>query len=233
MIDKKVLLLTGSRKGIGRHLAEYYVQKGYLVVGCSRGNSDFENDSYKHYRLDVADEGAVKILFKSIQKDYGRLDVLLNNAGIASMNHSLLTPISTVRCILDTNVVGTFLFSREAAKIMKKNNFGRIVNFVTFAVPFKLEGEAIYAASKAAVITLTEILSKEYANYNITVNAVAPPAVETDLIRGVATEKLELLLNRQSIHRFGTSKDVSNVIDFFIQDESSMINGEIIYIGGV
>jgi 3-oxoacyl-[acyl-carrier protein] reductase len=196
MTEKKVMLITGTRKGIGRFLAEYYVQKGFFVIGCSRGDSDFTNENYSHFCLDVSDEIQVKNLFKNVRKTYGKLDVLVNNAGIASMNHSLLTPVSTVRKILETNVVGNFIFSREAAKIMKINNFGRIVNFVTFAIPLKLEGEAIYAASKAAVLTLTEILSREYAPFNITVNAVAPPAVQTDLIRGVSDDKMDKLIQR-------------------------------------
>jgi len=233
MTDKKVMLITGTRKGIGKYLAEYYLQKGYLVIGCSRGESDMNDENYKHYCLDVADEIQVKKLFAVIRKDYGRLDVLLNNAGIASMNHSLLTPVSMVRKILETNVVGNFIFSRESAKVMKIHKFGRIVNFVTFAIPLKLEGEAIYAASKAAVITLTEILSREYSPFNITVNAVAPPAVKTDLIRGVDDEKMDKLLKRQSIHRFGTPKEVCTVIDFFIQPENEMVNGQVIYMGGV
>jgi len=233
MTEKKIMIITGTRKGIGRYLAEYYIKKSYFVIGCSRGETDLVDENYKHYCLDIADENQVKVLFRDLQKDFGRLDVLINNAGVASMNHSLLTPISTVKKILDTNVVGNFLFSRESAKIMKKNNFGRIVNFVTFAIPFKLEGEAIYAASKAAVATLTEILSREYAPFNITVNAVAPPAVQTDLIRGVADDKMDKLLNRQSIHRYGTPKEVCAVIDFLIQPENEMINGQIIYMGGV
>ena len=233
MIEKKVMVVTGSRKGIGRQIAEIYVKQGYLVIGCSRGPAEYSNECYVHYELDVADEVKVKLLFRDIRRLYGRLDVLINNAGIASMNHSLLTPISTVRSILETNVVGTFLFSREASKLMKKNKFGRIINFVTFAIPFKLEGEAIYAASKAAVVSLTEILAREYAEFGVTVNAVAPPAVKTDLIRGVATGKLDNLLERQSIKKFGAPSDVCNVIDFFISKNSEMINGEVIYVGGV
>jgi 3-oxoacyl-[acyl-carrier protein] reductase len=233
MMEKKIMLITGTRKGIGKYLAEYYIKRDYFVIGCSRQETDLKDENYRHYCLDIADEEKVKIIFRDIQKDFGQLDVLINNAGIASMNHSLLTPISTVRKILDTNVVGNFLFSREAAKIMKKKNFGRIVNFVTFAIPFKLEGEAIYAASKAAVATLTEILSREYAPFNITVNAVAPPAVKTDLIRGVADDKMNNLLRRQSIHRYGTPEEVCAVIDFFIQPENEMINGQIIYMGGL
>jgi 3-oxoacyl-[acyl-carrier protein] reductase len=227
------MIITGTRKGIGRYLVEYYIKKNYFIVGCSRGKSEFVDQNYKHYCLDVADDDQVKVLFSDLRKEYGRLDVLINNAGIASMNHSLLTPISTVRKILDTNVVGNFIFSREAAKIMKINHFGRIVNFVSFAIPFKLEGEAIYAASKAAVATLTEILNKEYIPFNITVNAVAPPAVQTDLIKGVANEKMDKLLKRQSLHRFGTPEEICSVIDFFIKPENEMINGQIIYMGGI
>ena len=116
---------------------------------------------------------------------------------------------------------------------MKINKFGRIINFTTFAVPFKLEGEAIYAASKAGVITLTEILSREYADFGITVNAVAPPAVQTDLIRGVPNEKMHNLLQRQAIHRYGNPLEVCNVINFFIKHESEMVTGQIVYLGGV
>jgi len=233
MTDKPVMIITGTRKGIGKYLAEYYANKEFQVIGCSRGHIDFELDNYLHFSLDVSEEFPVKKMFSEIRKKYGQLDILINNAGIASMNHSLLTPISTARKILDTNVIGTFIFSREAAKLMKKNHFGRIINFSTFAVPFKLEGEAIYAASKAAIITLTEILAREYADFGITVNAVAPPAVQTDLIRGVPKEKMQILLKRQAISRYGDPKEVCNVIDFFIKPENEMVTGQIINLGGV
>ena len=233
MDKNQVILITGTRKGIGKYLVEYYVKKGFQVIGCSRGPVDYELENYQHFCLDVSDEVKLKQMFTEIRKTHNRLDVLINNAGIASMNHSLLTPLKTVKKILDTNVVGTFLFSREAAKLMKKNHWGRIINFVTFAIRFKLEGEAIYAASKAAVATLTEVLCREYADFGITVNAVAPPAIQTDLIRGVPKEKMDTLLSRQAIHRFGEPEEVCNVIDFFIKPESNMVTGQIVYLGGV
>jgi len=227
------MLVTGSRKGIGRFISEYYLKKNYLVIGCSRNESDLKDQNYKHFSLDITDEKEVKKMFSKIISGFGKLHVLINNAGIASMNHSLLTPVSTVRKILETNVVGNYLMSREAAKLMKRNHFGRIVNFATFAVPFKLEGEAIYAASKAAVISLTEILGREYAPFNITVNAVAPPAVQTDLIKGVAPEKMDKLLARQAIHRYGTPEEVCKVIDFFIDPLNEMVTGQTVYMGGL
>jgi 3-oxoacyl-[acyl-carrier protein] reductase len=233
MNEKRVMLITGTRKGIGRFLVEYYTKKAFLVLGCSRSEPDYDLENYKHFCLDVSDEGSVRPMFAEIRRTYRRLDVLINNAGIASMNHVLLTPLKTVHNILNTNVAGTFLFCREAAKIMKKNHYGRIVNFTTVAAPLKLEGEAIYTASKAAVLSLTEILARELADFGITVNSVGPTPVETDLIRSVPKEKIDRLLSRQAISRFGTFEDIANVIDFFIKHESAFVTGQNIYLGGI
>lgn len=229
-----VTLITGTRKGIGRQLAGHFVQRGHRVIGCSRKPPEWSlGDSYKHFIADVADEAAVTQIFRYLRTEHGGLDHLINNAGIAAMNHSMLTPLSTVDSVLSTNVTGTFLFCREAAKLMKRGRFGRIVNFSTVAVPLRLEGEAIYAASKAAVIALTQILSRELAEFGITVNALGPTPIETDLIRSVPAEKLERLLERQAIRRFGTFDDVFNVIEFFFKPESDFITGQVIYLGGV
>ena len=233
LTEKQVILITGTRKGLGKYFVEHFSKKNFIIVGCSRKPVDYDVENYHHFCLDVSDGKKIKQMFSFIRKEYGRLDVLINNAGVGSMNHSLLTPISTVHKILDTNVVANFLLSRESAKIMKKNKFGRIVNLTSFAVPFKLEGEAIYAASKAAIISLTETLSKEYANYGITVNAVAPPAVQTDLIKAVPKEKMDVLLKRQTIHRYGTPEEVCSVIDFFIDKKNNIITGQVVYMGGV
>lgn len=233
MTDAPVTLITGTRKGIGKYLAEYYVGNGHQVIGCSRGIPDWTLNGYRHYEADVSDEKAVTKMFSDIRKRYGRLDNLINNAGIASMNHALLTPLTSVHNVLNTNVVGTFLFCREAAKLMQKTKSGRIVNFATVATPIKLEGEAIYAASKAAIVTLTQILAREFAPWHVTVNAVGPTPIKTDLIRGVPQSKMDALIARQAIHEYGTFEDVSNVIDFYLKPESSFITGQVIYLGGI
>ncbi len=232
-MDKKVMIVTGSRKGIGKYMAEYYLEKGFQIIGCSRGESDFVHENYEYQQLDVADEKAVKKFVAGIAKKYGKIDYLINNAGVASMNHSFLTPLSVVEKIFRTNVFGSFLFMREVGKIMSKKKFGRMVNLTTFAVPFKLEGEAAYAASKAAVTVMAESMAREYADYGITINTVAPPAVETDLIKNVPKEKLDKLLQRQAIHRYGHAKDVCNTIDFFLKDESDLVTGQTVYLGGI
>jgi 3-oxoacyl-[acyl-carrier protein] reductase len=232
-VEAAVTVITGTRKGIGRQLAEHYVRAGHQVIGCSRGDSDWTLEGYTHYRADVADERAVKDLFADVRRKYGRVDHLINNAGIASMNHSLLTPLSTVQSVLDTNVVGTFLFCREAAKLMAKHRYGRIVNLTTIALALKLEGEALYVASKAAVLGLTQVLARELAPLGITVNAIGPVPIDTDLIRPVGREKIERVLAQQAIPRMGTCEDVANVIDFYLRRESGFVTGQHLFLGGV
>ncbi len=229
----KVTLISGTRKGIGRHLAEYYAGLGHQVIGCSRQAPDWTLPNYRHFLLDVADEAAVRDLFATVRREFGQLDHLINNAGVAAMNHSLLTPLGTARQLLDTNVLGTFLFAREAARLMQRRRWGRIVNFSSVAVPFKLEGEAMYVAAKAAVEGLTHVLAREFGPLGVTVNAIGPGPIRTDLIRNVPPEKITALLQRQAIPRAGEFKDVVNVLDFYLRPESDFITGQIMYLGGV
>jgi len=231
-MKNKTIFITGNRKGIGFHLTQYYLEKGYNVLGCSRSESSFTHENYRHYICDVSDEREVKHVVRKAKKEFDGIDILINNAGLASLNHSLLTPGSTVKKLFETNFYGSFFFAKECAKVMKDKG-GRIVNFSTVAVPLNLEGEMIYASSKAAVEKMTKILAKELAAFNITVNAIGPSPVYTDLIKVVPKDKIEELLNQQAIHRLGELEDVENVIDFFISPKSSFITGQIIYLGGL
>jgi 3-oxoacyl-[acyl-carrier protein] reductase len=229
----KVILITGTSRGIGRYLAEYYLDKGLTVVGCSRAETDLKHDRYEHFSLDVSDEKAVSLLVSDVRRKYKRIDYLINNAGIASANAALLTPLSAVEKIYRTNVFGTFLFCREVGKLMMRKKFGRIVNFTTGAVPLDLEGESIYASSKAAVESLTRILAREFAGSGITCNAVGPALVQTDMTTSVSSEKIQELLDRQPIAEFAGFEDVANVIDFFVSDRSAKITGQQVYLCGV
>ncbi len=233
MDNDPVMAITGTSRGIGAYLARYYIESGYRVVGFSRSHVDFSSGAYRHFPISVSDESGVQKAFKSIRREFGRLDVLVNNAGLAAMNHSLLTPMETLEAIYRTNVHGVFLFARESARLMKKRHFGRIVNFTSVAAPLKLAGEAAYASSKAAVINLTQVLAKELAPLGITVNAVGPGPVKTDLIKGIAEDKLAALLAQQPIGRFGEYPDITNVIDFFISSSSGFITGQTLFLGGV
>jgi 3-oxoacyl-[acyl-carrier protein] reductase len=233
MTDRTVVLITGARKGIGRMLVDHFLARGALVEGCSREAAELEAPGYTHHRADVGDESAVKAVMTSIQRRHGRLDVLVNNAGIASMNHAILTPASMVERIMRTNFTGTFLVSREAAKLMMRRKYGRIVNLSTIAVPMRLAGEAAYAASKAAVETLTRVLAHELGDLGITCNAVGPTPIETDLIRGVPKKKIDEIVAALAVKRLGRFEDVANVVDFFVRPESGYVTGQVVYLGGV
>lgn len=231
--DQKTILITGNRKGIGRYLSEYYLGEGYNVVGCSRSYSDLSHHNYKHFLCDVKVESEVKKTVREIKKLNGGVDILINNAGKASLNHSIFTPSETVKDIFETNYLGTFLFSRECSKQMIKKKWGRIINFSTIAVPLDLEGEMVYASSKSAIEKMSRIMSKELSTYNITINTIGPTPIYTDLIKVVPKDKVEEIINMQTIKRFGSLEDISNLTNFFISYKSSFITGQKIYLGGL
>ena len=198
----KNLLITGNRKGIGRYLTEYYLSKGFNVIGCSRSKSDLIHENYYHFIGDVSIESDVIRIVREGKKILGSINVLINNAGKASLNHSILTPSSTVKEIFETNFNGSFFFSRECSKVMMKMRYGRIVNFSTIAVPLSLEGEMVYSSSKSAIEKMSQILSKELSKYSITVNTIGPTPIETDLIKVIPKIKVEEILNQQTLKRF-------------------------------
>lgn len=229
----RIIIITGTRKGIGRYLAEQYLQEGDIVYGCSRRICDIEHPNYHHTRLDVSEEAEVISFVRNVYKNHKHIDILINNAGCASMNHFLLTPYDTAKKVFNTNFFGTFLMCREVAKYMVKNKSGRIVNYSTVAVALNLHGELVYSASKAAIEQLTRVLADEIGESGITVNAVGPTPIDTDLIKNVPENKLQDLLSHQCIKRFGQFEDVKNVIDFFLKPESNFITAQTIYLGGV
>lgn len=230
---EKVFFITGASRGIGRALAEHYLEKGHKVVGCSRSESDLRHASYHHQMLDITSEEAVVKGMRDVGARFGRLDVLINNAGRAAMNHVLTMPHDTARALVDCNLLGTFVCLREAARLMQKNRFGRIVNFTTVAVPLRLEGESLYAASKAGVESLTRTAARELSSFGITVNAIGPTPVDTDLTRAVPRKKLEALVAQQAIKRMGEKSDILHVCDFFVDEASHFVTGQILYLGGV
>lgn len=233
MSEAPVIVITGTRKGIGKALAEHYLSEGWQVVGCSRGAASIENARYVHFSLDIGDERAVVAMMREVGRRWGAPWAVLNNAGIASMNAALLTPGRSVELIFRTNCFGAFYMAREAAKQMLKRGAGRLVFFTTVARPLHLEGELAYASSKAAVESMTQVLARELGSSGITVNAVGPTPVRTDLIAGVPEAAIESLVARQAIPRIGEMADVINVVDFFLRKESAFVTGQVVYLGGI
>jgi len=234
MIDKPVMIITGTRKGIGKYLAEYYIQNGFSVIGCSRDNVDFELNNYQHYCLDVSDESLVKKMFKEIRKKCGRLDVLINNAGVSSENHVLLTPLKEAHDSLNTNFIGTFIFCRESVKLMKMNQHGRIINISSIHVPLALAGTSIYSSSKAAIEQFSRVLAREVFQFGITINILSLSVVKDTGMEIALKEKIKRKILNQTISKDQLNiYDVIHALNFFINEKSKMVSNQILCLGGV
>ena len=228
------VLVTGASRGIGAALVAHFLAAGDTVFGCGRSAQEAASDQrYTHYTVDVADHDGVREMFADVRRRAGGLDVLVNNAGVARMNLVALTPPEDARHIVDTNLLGVFNCTHQAIRLMRRSPAGRIVNVTTVAVPLRLEGEAVYAASKAAVESFTRITAREVGTMGITCNAIGPSPIRTELIAKVPPAKLEALVARQAVPTWATANDVSNVIDFFLRPESRMITGQVVYLGGI
>lgn len=230
---KRNVLITGTSRGIGKALAEHFLEEGDIVFGCARTGGNILHDNYHHSVLDISLEDEVAGLFYDIREKISKLDILVNNAGVANMNAFALTPVDTVRKIFDVNVIGSFCMSQKAIQLLRKSKYPRIINMTTVAVPLQLEGEAAYAASKSAIETLTQVMAKELGRFGITCNALGPAPILTDLIKNVSKEKIDNLIKKQAVKRMATIDDVINVVEFFAKPDSSMVSGQVIYLGGV
>ena len=164
---------------------------------------------------------------RDVKQTVKTLDVLINNAGVAGMNAIALTPLSAARRMVETNFLAPFNLTREALRLMRRSAAARIVNVSTVAVPLRLEGEAVYAASKSALETFTRIAARELAPFGITCNAVGPCPIKTRLTAGIPDQKIQALIDRQAIPRWGVAADVVNVVEFFLRPESGMVTGQV------
>jgi len=234
MEPQRVALVTGSRKGLGKFLAEQLLARGYQVVGCSREPADWEREGYWHLCADVSDEQQVQRLMSQIRQRFGRLDITINNAGVASMNHALLIPAATLNQVMEINVRGTFLVSRESARLMRKHQYGRIVNLTTVAVPLSLEGESIYVASKSAVEALTRVMSRELAPFGITANSIRAGVTDTPALRKIPGNErmISEALRRNPHGRLTTPEDVAAAIVCLSRPEAQWITGNVIGVDG-
>jgi len=228
------MLITGTRSGIGRFLAHYYVKSGYQVIGCSRNTVDFELPSYQHFFLDVANEKDVRAMFTQIRKVHGRLDILINNAGIISRSYVMMAHLDTLQEVFGTNVFGSFLMSRESSKLMQRNAFGRIVNISSIAVPLASPGTSVYGASKSAMEQFSRVLAREVAPLGITVNTLGLSFVEgSGMIEAVEDVTITETLERTTLKSNVQLEDVAHAIDFFISDNSSKVTNQVLHLGGV
>ena len=229
----RIVVVTGARKGLGRILADYFLEQGASVVGISRGEATITHVRYEHHAADVGDERAVRDVFLKVGRSYGSVDIVVNNAAVVAVRHALLTPASQAEEMVRTNLLACFYVSREAAKLMRRRAWGRIINIGSIASVLAPVGEAMYAATKSATMTLTAVLAKEFAAYGITVNTVAVTALETDMLGQLPSESVSRLLASLPIPRLAKPDDVTNVIDFFASPASDYITAQTVFMGGI
>ncbi len=230
-----IIMITGTRTGIGKALAEHLLDVGHVVVGCSRRPATIEHPRYRHHEADLADVGQLKAVFRSVRQEYGKLDALVNNAGTSSMNHFMTTPDEVSRRIFDINFFAVLNCCREAVKLLRKSTekSSAILNVSTVAVPWAIEGQLSYSASKSAVEQLVRVMSKELSVFGIRVNGIGLPPVHTVLTRTVPRPKIDTLIARQAIPRQCTTADIIGPVEFLIGGQSEFITGETLFLGGV
>ena len=224
-------LITGTSEGLGRALAERLLADGWTVHGFARGSQAIMHERFKAHAVDVTDENAVRVAVAAVASA-GRIDLLINNAGAASMNALLLTPGETAERLMRVNYLGTFHCLQAVGKVMVRQRGGMIINLTTVAVPLLLEGEAAYVASKAAVEALTKVAAKEFASQGVRVMAIGFGPVDTRLTRAVPRAALAKI-NGQISRPDGTTMD--QAVEFFISQLHSpdFIRGSVRYLGTV
>ncbi len=228
----RVALITGASRGIGAFLAQRLLADGWAVASVSRTCAEVESARELSFPMDVTDVESVRAGIRRIQRHFGGLDAVVNNAGIASMNAAALASTESVTRMFEVNTVGTFTVSREALRALRKSASPRIVNLSSIAVPLHLEGEAAYGASKAAVEHLTRVMAREFAEWGITVNAIGPSAIATDLTSGVPRSALDALQARLSSSEPATMDDVYWTVSFLLDERSQLVTGQVMYLGG-
>ncbi|MBI4915355.1 MAG: SDR family oxidoreductase [Acidobacteria bacterium] len=229
----RVVLVTGSRRGVGRMIAEHVLEQGGTVVGFARGEATFAHESYRHLQVDLVQPAAIQEAFLALRREFPALHIVVNNAGVLLSQHALIMPVDAVRNMIDTNLVAPFLVSREAARLMKKGKWGRIINIGSMASSLEPIGDSVYAACKAGLRTMGNVLAKELAPFNITVNTLAVTAIATDMLAQLPEEQIRSAVAGLPIPRFATPDDILNVVDFFASERSSYVTAQTLFLGGV
>ena len=229
----RTVLVTGSRRGVGRLISEHFLAGGATVLGFARGEATFTHAGYRHHQVDVGDPAAVQNAFVALRREFPALDILVNNAAVLSSQLALFMAASTAKGMLETNLLGPFVVTREAVKLMKGRKWGRVLNISSMAVALEPMGDSVYAACKAGLTTMGNIMAKEFAPYGVTVNTLAISAFATDMMEQIPQEKLNEVISTLPIPRLAEEDDILNCVDFFCSARSSFITAQTLHLGGV
>ena len=233
----KNILITGASGGIGNALIKKFVSLGGNVLGTGTKTEklDLIKKQYPNIKVkkfDIGNHSEIEEFIDSVSLELGRLDVLINNAGINMDNLSLRMKDEEWKKVIDINLTSTFLLSKHSIKKMLKNKFGRIVNITSVVGHTGNSGQSNYSASKAGIIGMSKSLANEYAKKNITVNCVSPGFITSDMTMNIADKVKLYLTSRIPMGKLGTGEDVSNCVAFLSSEQASYVTGETIHVNG-
>lgn len=241
-LQGKTAIVTGGSRGIGRAICVALAQEGANVVTCYAHGADGANETVKlcqeygvkaeAIKADVANNDDVAAMITKVKSEYGSVDILVNNAGITKDNLILKMNEADFNQVIDTNLKGAFLCIQNVAKIMLKQKSGKIINISSVVGVSGNAGQANYAASKAGLIGLTKSVAKELGSRGITVNAVAPGFIETDMTAKLPDEVVDEMKKSIPMKSLGQVEDVANLVAFLASDHARYITGQVICVDG-
>lgn len=242
MLQGKVMLVTGASRGIGRAIATLAAESGATVIAnYNRSESeakDLQGQLTQRglkvdiFKADMSNEQEIDSMFKHIKEKHGRLDVLVNNAGIISNNLLMMTKTDELNKVIDVNCKGPYLCMRAAAKMMMRQKSGRIVNITSIVGVNGNAGQTAYSASKAFIIGMTKSAAKELGAFGIKVNAIAPGLIDTDMTKGLPADVKQKLLSNVPLGRIGTPEDVAKVAVFLSSEMADYVSGQVVGVDG-
>ncbi|MCP3978732.1 MAG: 3-oxoacyl-ACP reductase FabG [bacterium] len=238
----RTALVTGSARGIGLEIARLFYEGGAEVVivdltqegveaACKEIAGATDDERIAGFTCDVADPDSVWALFRSVKHRFGKLDILVNNAGITRDGLFARMTLESWKKVIDVNLTGTYLCCRQGLALLRKSPAGRIVNVSSISASGNI-GQANYSASKAGVVGLTKTLALELARYHLTVNAVAPGFIDTEMTEAVSDEARKFWLDKIPAKRAGTTTDVARAVAFLASGDASYITGEVVEVDG-
>jgi 3-oxoacyl-[acyl-carrier protein] reductase len=240
-MSKRTAFVTGASRGIGNACAKTLAQAGYGVVLAARSKEKLEEAAAEIARaggeafvvsMDLSDQQSIAAAFGKAAKEFGRIDILVNNAGITKDGLAVRMKLQHWESVIQTNLSGAFYAIQQVLQGMMKERWGRIVNISSVVGEKGNPGQANYVASKAGLIGLTKALAQEVGSRNITVNAVAPGFIGTDMTNELSDELKQKMIEATPLKRMGTAEEIAAAVKFLVSDDAAFITGHVLDVNG-